>query len=98
MPGRENDKSMESFGELQIVGMDGVWGLTRLSTSCQGKTNKQEPKPVLWELAEQSPQSNSLEIVLICHLFLEGELSTGGKEMKTYRQRALFIFCVFLLV
>ena len=27
MPGRENDKSVESFGELQIVGMDGVWVL-----------------------------------------------------------------------
>ena len=37
--------------------------------------------------------------MLLCHLFLDREVSKEGKEMKTSKQRILFIFCgVFIVI
>lgn len=36
--------------------------------------------------------------MFLCHLFLEGEFSKEGKEMKTFKQRVLFIFWVVFVV
>lgn len=72
--------------------MDEVWGFAGLNSELMGKTNKCEVKQILWELTEQSSQAHSLGTWL-GHLFLEGEISAEGKEMKTSNQRVLYIFC-----